>query len=67
MNSRILPERKAVKAALQSTGLSARQIDALLRGGWAALVGEAEAEVSELRDKLADLRDLLKLSADQVL
>ena len=53
---RTVPERKTVKAALRAAGLSARQADALLRGGWSALVGATEAESAELRDQLAALR-----------
>jgi hypothetical protein len=56
MDGRAIPERKAVKAALRQTGMSARQVDALLRSGWAALVGETKAENDELRDQLAELK-----------
>ena len=51
-----VPERRAVKTALRQAGLSARQVDALLRSGWSGLVGESEAESAELRDQLAALR-----------
>ena len=54
-DDRTVPERRAVKAALRNAGLSNRQVDALLRDGWRALVGEAEAEAAELRERLADL------------
>jgi len=50
-----LPKRKEVKQKLRELGLSNRQIDAVLRGGWAALVGASEAEADELRDKLAEM------------
>ena len=54
-----LPERRRVKDALRSAGLSNRQADALLRRGWAALVGESVAEAEELREKLAALQSVL--------
>jgi hypothetical protein len=44
--------RKAVKDALRAAGLSSRQTHALLAGGWAALVGDVQAEAAELRDRL---------------
>ena len=47
-----LPERKAVKEALRAVGLSDRQAQALLARGWAALVGESQAEVDEIREQL---------------
>lgn len=53
---RAIPERKAVKAALRDLGMSARQVDALLRSGWRALVGETKAENDELRDQLDQLK-----------
>lgn len=53
----MLPDRKDVKGALRQAGLSARQVDALLRHGWRALVGETEAEAIELREQLDALRD----------
>jgi hypothetical protein len=56
MTDRAIPERKAVKAALRDLGMSARQVDALLREGWRSLVGETEAENQELRERLADLK-----------
>lgn len=52
----MLPDRKIVKDALREAGLSSRQVDALLRRGWSALVGASEAESAELRDQLAALR-----------
>ena len=56
---RALPERRDVKAALRAAGLSARQTDALLRGGWPALVGTAQAEAAELRESLDRLTRLV--------
>ena len=53
----MLPARKDVKAALRQAGLSSRQVDALLRQGWRALVGETQAEAAELREQLDALRD----------
>ena len=60
MDDREIPERKRVKDALRSAGLSNRQADALLRRGWAALVGESQAEAQELREKLAALQSALQ-------
>ena len=57
---RELIERKEVKLALRERGMSARQVDALLRGGWKALVGESKAEAEELRDTLAELTTRLR-------
>lgn len=57
---RDLPERREVKRALRDAGLSTRQVDALLRAGWRGLVGEAEAEAAELRERLADLQRTLQ-------
>lgn len=54
-----LPERRVAREALRNAGLSSRQADALLRGGWSALVGAAAAEAAELQDKLAELADRL--------
>ena len=56
MPEREIPERKAVKAALRDLGMSARQVDALLRGGWRSLVGETKAEADALRDELDQLK-----------
>jgi hypothetical protein len=58
-DARALPERRKVKAALRAAGLSARQTDALLRGGWAALVGQSQADVDELREGLDRLQRLV--------
>jgi 3-oxoacyl-(acyl-carrier-protein) synthase len=52
----MLPDRKVVKGALRQAGLSSRQVDALLRHGWSALVGETQAETIELREQLDALR-----------
>ena len=59
MPDRDIPPRKAVKTALRQTGMSARQVDALLRDGWKCLVGATEAENQELRERLAELRQKL--------
>lgn len=61
---RALPERRDVKQALHAAGLSARQTDALLRGGWAALVGAAQAEAEELREGLDRLKRLVGVADD---
>ena len=61
MADREIPERKAVKAALRGLGMSARQVDGLLRGGWAALVGATKAENEELRDQLEALFKKVKV------
>ena len=50
-----LPERKQVKQALRKLGLSNRQVDAVLRSGWKALVGASEAEAQELKERLAEM------------
>lgn len=55
-HDRPIPERKAVKSALRSLGMSARQVDALLRDGWKSLIGATEAENEELRETLAELK-----------
>lgn len=52
----MLPDRKVVKGALRQAGLSSRQVDALLRHGWAGVIGATQAEADELRDQLAALR-----------
>ncbi len=64
MADRALPERREIKQALRVAGLSARQTDALLRGGWAALVGEAQAEAAELREGFERLQKLMGVAAD---
>ena len=54
--SRQIPERRDVKAALRGLGMSSRQVNALLRTGWQGLVGETQAELAELREQLAELK-----------
>ena len=54
-DERDFPPRRDVKAALRGLGLSVRQVDALLRDGWKALVGETRAEADELREALGAL------------
>lgn len=70
-DERTLPERRDVKLALQGRPvpgfkMSQRQIDALLRGGWRALVGESKAEADELREALARFQVALKPSESGV-
>ena len=55
MNNREIPERKAIKSALRSLGMSNRQVDALLRDGYKKLIGETLAENAELRESLEAL------------
>ena len=55
MPDRMITERKVLKAALTQAGLSARQADALLRGGYKLLIGETEAENQELKERLEEL------------
>ena len=64
MAARDLPERRKVKRVLRDLGMSSRQVDAFLRGGWAALVGETQAEADELREKLAALNCLLSVESN---
>jgi hypothetical protein len=52
-------DRRAAKHALRGAGFSSRQVDALLRGGWRALVGEKDAEIAELEDALAAMAERL--------
>ncbi|MCU0975314.1 MAG: hypothetical protein MUC71_03265 [Steroidobacteraceae bacterium] len=59
MSDRAIPERRSVKAALRAAGLSARQTDALLRGGWSAVCGQAQAERDELEERLARLESFV--------
>jgi hypothetical protein len=59
VTERLLPERKAVKEALRSLGMSANQVDKFIRLGWRGLVNAAEAEAAELRDALAALQKQL--------
>jgi hypothetical protein len=58
-----IPKRLEVKRALRLAGLSSRQTDALLRGGWAALVGHSQAEADELREGIDRLQKLVGLAA----
>lgn len=51
-----LPQRADVRKALRAAGLSDRQAKALLREGWQGIVGASEAEVQELRDRIADIQ-----------
>lgn len=60
MSDRPAPDRRAVKEALRAVGFSRREVDALLSRGWRGLVDEREAELAELRDKLADLQGALQ-------
>jgi hypothetical protein len=53
---RDIPERRDVKQALRDLGMSARQVDALLRSGWKSLVGETQAENEELKEQLIALK-----------
>ena len=50
MSDNQVPDRKAAKEALRKIGFSSRQVDALFRSGWRALVGEKDAELHELQD-----------------
>lgn len=59
MAERDIPERRDVKAALRDLGMSARQVDALLRDGWKTLIGETQAENQELRERLDELKKKL--------
>lgn len=63
MSEAALPDRRSVKQALRAAGLSNRQTDALLRRGWAGLVGESQAETQELRERLASLLALAERQA----
>jgi hypothetical protein len=58
----MLPSRREVEAALRQVGLSHRQAKKLISAGWPALVGEAEAEAEELRERIEALESLLKRS-----
>jgi len=59
---RTVPERKAIKAALKSAGLSTRQVDALLRAGWKGLVGDTQAHCDDLIERLSRLTTSLETS-----
>ena len=49
------PDRRAAKKALREIGFSSRQVDALFRAGWGALVGQKDAELAELEDAVEAL------------
>ena len=59
-----VPERKVLKGALRAAGLSVRQVDALLRGGWRELVGVARGDADELRERLERLEQLVTVETD---
>lgn len=65
MSDRTIPERRDVKRALRDLGLSSRQTDALLRDGWRALVGETQAEVDELRERIDSMLTAIENRADR--
>lgn len=56
------PTRKDIEAALRAAGLSHRQARKMLALSWPAVVGEAQAEADELRDRLEALSASLSLS-----
>lgn len=64
MSTRTLPERREVKRALREAGLSARQVDALLRGGWAGLVGQPRAYSDELVERLERLQRMVGVATE---
>jgi hypothetical protein len=51
------PDKKA--EALRKIGFSSRQVDALFRSGWRALVGEKDAEIAELSDAVEAMAERL--------
>jgi hypothetical protein len=53
------PDRRMAKEALRKIGFSSRQVDALFRSGWRALVGEKDAEIAELSDALEAMAERL--------
>ena len=55
-----LPERKALRDMLRTLGFSSRQSDAIVRACWREVVGIAETEAAELRERLEDLENALK-------
>jgi hypothetical protein len=57
------PDRKAAKQVLRNIGFSSRQVDALFRSGWAALVGAKDAEIAELEDAVAAMAERLAKKA----
>jgi hypothetical protein len=60
MSDREIPERREVKRVLRGLGMTSRQVDALIRNGWSALVGETQAENEELKEACAALTARLK-------
>lgn len=65
MPDRLPIDRKAVKAALRAAGLSVRQVDALLRGGWRGLVGDAQADADGLAERLERLERLVSVETNE--
>jgi hypothetical protein len=63
---RTIPERKRVKEALRAAGLSTRQVDLVVRAVWKELIGDAEAENAELREKLRELQSRLNFPKNDV-
>lgn len=55
-----LPERKALRELLRALGFSSRQSDVIVRACWREVVGIAETEATELRERLEDLENALK-------
>ena len=58
---RDIVERKSIKRALAELGMSNRQVDALLRDGYKALVGATKSENLELREQLEELRTTIQI------
>lgn len=54
-----LPDRRTIEAALRAAGLSGRQAKRFISVGWPTLVGEAQAELDELKAELQDLQERL--------
>jgi hypothetical protein len=57
-----LPTRRDVERALREAGLSNRQARKFVSAGWPALVGEAQAELDDLRALIEETAG--KLRAD---
>jgi hypothetical protein len=57
------PDRRAAKKALREIGFSSRQVDALFRDGWRALVGQKDAEIAELEDAVEAMAERLARKA----
>jgi hypothetical protein len=49
-----LPERREIRELLRGR-LSDRQVKALFAGGWRAVVGQAQAETDEIRERLEEM------------